>query len=79
MNQSLTDAADFDSNLPPPFLRLWPTTDTLREAVILLANIDNRIAWLAERGLRPHLNVIERRAEVAAIVESNATLLAEVT
>lgn len=74
MNQSLTDAADFDSNPLPPFPRHWPTTDTPREAVILLANIDNRIAWLAERGLSPHPNVLERRAEVAAIVETNAML-----
>lgn len=74
MIQSLTGAANFDSNSPPPFPRRWPTTDTPREAVILLANIDNRIAWLAESGLRPHPNVIERRAEVAAIVEANAML-----
>lgn len=58
----------------PSILRRWPTTDTPREAVILLANIDNRIAWLAERGLRAHPNVLERRAEVAAIVEANAML-----
>ncbi len=62
-----------DVEIPSP-LRRWPTTDTPREAVILLANIDNRIAWLAERGLSPHPNVIERRAEVAAIVEANAML-----
>ncbi|MGV0983396.1 MAG: hypothetical protein ACOYB2_02505 [Limnohabitans sp.] len=58
----------------PSILRRWPTTDTPAEAVILLANIDNRTAWLAERGLWPHPDVIQRRAEVAAIVEANAML-----
>lgn len=62
----------------PPFVRPWPTTDTPQGARLLLGNIDNRIAWLAERGLRPHPNVIERRAEVAAIVEAN-TMLEQVT
>lgn len=63
-----------DDLVIPSILRRWPTTDTPSEAVILQANIDNRIAWQAERGLRPHPNVIERRAEVAAIVEANDML-----
>ena len=58
----------------PSFVRPWPTTDTPQGARLLLGNIDRRIEWLAERGLRPHPNVIERRAEVAAIVEANAML-----
>lgn len=58
----------FDDVEIPSFVRPWPTTDTPQEARLLLGNIDNRIEWLAERGLRAHPNVLARREEVAAIV-----------
>ena len=44
----------------------------------LLASLDRRMAWLAERGLRPHPNVLERRAEllgkIAQFESGSATL-----
>lgn len=58
----------FDDVVIPSFVRPWPTTDTPQRARLLLGNIDNRIAWLAERGLRAHPNILARREEVAAIV-----------
>jgi hypothetical protein len=58
----------FGDAVIPSFVRPWPTTDTPQGARLLLGNIDNRIAWLAERGLRAHPNVLARREEVAAIV-----------
>lgn len=45
--------------------------DTFNGARLLLGNIDNRIAWLAERGLRPHPTVLESRA---ALLEKIARL-----
>lgn len=64
MIQSLTGAADFDSSPIPSFVRRLPEDDTLEGARLWLASIDNRIAWLAQRGLRPHPNVLEHRAEL---------------
>lgn len=58
----------FDDDPPPSFLRLPPSDDTLEGAKYWLAAIDRRIAWLAGRGLRPHPNVVARRAERAALV-----------
>lgn len=60
--------ADFDDVVIPSFLRLPPSDDTLEGAKYWLAAIDRRIAWLAERGLRPHPNVLAVRAERAALV-----------
>lgn len=72
---SLTaDWSGMDDVEIPSFQRPRPTPQTPESARHVLRDIDNRIAWLAERGLRPHPNVIERRAEVAAIVETNAML-----
>ena len=54
-----------DDDVPiPSIARPYPTDDTLKGARLVLGNIDRRIAWLAERGLRPHPNVQERRTEV---------------
>ena len=46
----------------PRIARPWPTDDTFNGARLLLGNIDNRIAWLAGRGLRPHPTVLQNRA-----------------
>ena len=64
MIEGMTCAADFDSKPPPSFVRRLPEDDTLEGARFWLASTDRRIAWLAQRGLRPHPNVIERRAEL---------------
>lgn len=48
----------------PRIVRPWPTNDTFNGARLLLGNIDNRIAWLAERELRAHPTVLQRRAEL---------------
>lgn len=58
----------FDDVVIPSFVRLPPADDTLEGAKYWLAAIDRRIAWLAERGLRPHPDVVARRAERAALV-----------
>lgn len=44
----------------PPFLRKTPM-DPVESAQAVVAAIDKRIAWLAERGMRPHQNVLDRR------------------
>lgn len=44
----------------PPYLRKPPMTSKVwAESVV--SGIDRRIAWLAQRGLRPHPEVLERR------------------
>ena len=64
MIEGMTGAADFDSKPPPSFVRRLPEDDTLEGARFWLASLDRRMAWLAERGLRPHPNVLEHRAEL---------------
>lgn len=52
------------NNAPIPSIsRPWPKDDTLEGARLVLHNIDNRITWLTERDLRPHINVLNRRNE----------------
>lgn len=47
----------------PPFLRKPPPGS--RECnEMSLCGINSRIEWLAARGLRPHPNVLERRAKL---------------
>lgn len=47
--------------IPPPLRK--PADDSREMAELVINGIDRNIAWLAERGLRPHPTVIERRAE----------------
>lgn len=46
----------------PPFLRKPPPGSRERNEMSLQC-INHRIEWLVARGLRPHPNVLERRAE----------------
>ncbi len=62
-NRALTAGLNADVQIPR-IARPWPTDDTFNGARLLLGNIDNRIAWLAERGLRPHPIVLQNRAEL---------------
>lgn len=59
---------EFDDTPIPSFLRPRPTTDTPEGVRLVLETIDNRIEWLAQRGLWAHPDVLARREEVAAIV-----------
>lgn len=58
---------DFHEGEIPPFLRkeVWPP---LEEAHQIVATIDKRIAWLAERGLRCHSQVLENRLHCLAFI-----------
>lgn len=52
----------------PPFLRLPPIG--LKERLeMTLSAMDRRLAWLAERGMRPNQSTIERRAEMVRELE----------
>jgi hypothetical protein len=53
---------DLDYFEIPPFLKK-PPEDSREWAEKVVSGIDARVAWLAERSLRPHLTVIERLAE----------------
>lgn len=60
LTEWLTDEVEIPSFLPARFLKP-ESHEGLRQR---LAVVDRRMAWLAERGLRPHPNVLERRAEL---------------
>ena len=62
-DRALTAGLNADVQIPR-IARPWPTDDTFNGARLLLGNIDNRIAWLAERGSRSHPTVLQRRAEL---------------
>ncbi len=53
----------------PPFLRLPPIGSKERLEMTLSA-MDRRLAWLAERGMRPNQSTLERRAEMARELEN---------
>jgi len=53
----------------PPYLRLPPIGSKERLEMTLSA-MDRRLAWLAERGMRPNQSTIERRAEIARELEN---------
>jgi hypothetical protein len=54
----------------PPYLRKTKLTP-LEEARWYLDATDQKIAWLAERGLRPHLSIIEKRAQCFELLNAN--------
>ena len=58
---------DFHEGDIPPFLRkvLLPP---LEEAHRIVATIDERVAWLSKRGLRPHPQVIENKLHCLAFI-----------
>lgn len=60
LTEWLTDEAEIPSFLPARFLNP-ESHEGLRQRLDV---VDRRMAWLAERGLRPHPNVLERRAEL---------------
>lgn len=60
LTEWLTDEVEIPSFLPARFLKP-ESHEGLRQR---LGVVDRRMAWLAERGLRPHPNVLERRAEL---------------
>lgn len=51
----------------PPFLRKPPPGSRARNEMSI-GCINHRIEWLAARGLRPHPNVLERRAELIVLL-----------
>jgi len=56
-----------DFEIPPPLRK--PDDDSQEMAELVINGIDSNIAWLAERGLRPHPTVIERRAKYVLILD----------
>ena len=59
------DNEDFSGDDIPPFLRKPPRgSQELDE--MMLVGINHRLAWLESRGLRPHQNVLDRRAALMA-------------
>lgn len=77
MIEGMTGAADFGDNPPRPFLRKSTSADTLESTKFRLASLDRRIAWLAERGLRPHPTVLKHRADLLGKIaqfESSAAI-----
>ena len=60
LTDGLTDDVEIPSFLPARILKP-ESHEGLRQR---LEVVDRRIAWLAERGLRPHPNVLERRSEL---------------
>lgn len=60
LTEWFTDEAEIPSFLPARFLKP-DSHEGLRQR---LEVIDRRMAWLAERGLRPHPNVLEHRADL---------------
>lgn len=60
LTEWLTDEVEIPSFLPARFLKP-ESHEGLRQ---MLEVVDRRVAWLAERGLRPHPDVLERRAEL---------------
>ena len=60
LTEWLTDEVEIPSFLPARFLRP-ESQEGLRQR---LEVVNRRMAWLAERGLRPHPNVLEHHAEM---------------
>lgn len=59
------DVTDYEI---PPFLRK-PVLTPPEQARWYLEATDGRIAWLAERGLRPHAKVLENRQHCVDFIE----------
>lgn len=51
----------------PPYLR-YPPSDSKEWHEMSFHAIEHRISWLANRGLRPHPNVLKRRDELIALL-----------
>lgn len=60
LTEWLTDEAEIPSFLPARFMKP-ESHEGLRQR---LEVVDRRMAWLAERGLRLHPDVLEHRAEL---------------
>lgn len=74
LTDDLTDDIEIPSFLPARFLKP-ESHEGLRQRLDV---VDRRMAWLAERGLRPHPDVLEHRAEllgkIAQFESGSATL-----
>lgn len=65
---------DDNENEIPPYLRKEAHTP-IEHARWYLDATDVRMAWLAERGLRPHATVLETRKHCAEFLEGKVTKL----
>lgn len=74
--ENLCDMPDDRYDIPP-FLRLPPIGSKERLEMTLSA-MDRRLAWLAERGMRPNQSTIERRAEMVRELGNLSQMLGKV-
>jgi hypothetical protein len=69
----VTNDADHIDDIPPyPRVAALPPNE---EAARIVAEIDLRIAWLAERGLRAHVQVLANRQHCIDFLEGGAVRL----
>jgi hypothetical protein len=66
-----TDSGELPDYEIPPFLRM-PMLSPEDDARRIIQVIDKRIAWLAERGLRAHPQVLANREHCVAFLDGKA-------